>query len=44
VAAATDGSTILIVRGDLHEEIVSTSIIAQKKLIIKPFAGSMVFQ
>jgi len=44
VTAATDGSTIVILQAGLHEEIVSTSIIATKKLTIKPFAGLVTFQ
>lgn len=44
VAAANNGSTIVIIQPGLHEEIVSTAIITTKKLTIKPLAGSVTFQ
>lgn len=43
-AAAPEGSTILVIRGGLHDEIISSPILIKKKIKIKPFAGTVTIQ
>lgn len=44
VTAASDGTTIVFLSTGTHEEIVSTSLIISKKIIIKPNGASVIVQ
>ena len=44
LTAATDGTTIYVVRAGLHEEISTSSILTSKKVTILPMNGSVTFQ